>query len=290
MAEKWALRTRIAADRGPFRDLRLTAALILSYRRRGDPHWLRHFGIQVSAEAHGITRLRLPGGLTLFAPPLTLAPEEILVDGAFPSPAAETLGHFLTVSYADQYEACRALAPGDTVLDLGANVGAFTLLASRLVGPAGRVLAVEPIAANLACLDRMIAANKLANVEVIPAAVGDHDGEITITLDPRCGGHSAKKHSSTVSVQAPLRTVDSLLAERSAQPRFLKADVEGMEAEVLLGARRTLAGGKPRLALSAYHLAGDAERLPALIRSLRSDYQVEVRQLHPMLEPVVMAR
>ena len=70
------------------------------------------------------------------------------------------------------------VAPGDVFFDLGAYVGPFTLLAARLVGPEGRVVAFEPDPRARAVLERNLAANGVANVTVVPCAVGDRHGKV----------------------------------------------------------------------------------------------------------------
>ncbi len=66
--------------------------------------------------------------------------------------------------------------PGMTVYDLGANVGFYSLLASRLVGPTGRVIAVEPLPRNIAYLQRHVVANAATNVTIVQGAVSDAPG------------------------------------------------------------------------------------------------------------------
>ncbi|MFD7486999.1 FkbM family methyltransferase, partial [Streptomyces mirabilis] len=75
------------------------------------------------------------------------------------------------------------LAPGDLVVDAGAHTGYFTLLASRLVGPTGRVVAIEPSPAFHQALTANITANGRGNVRTINAAVSDAPGRLTFYLE-----------------------------------------------------------------------------------------------------------
>ena len=71
----------------------------------------------------------------------------------------------------------RTVKPGQVVYDVGANAGFYTILASVLVGPAGKVVAFEPVLRNLDYLRRHIELNRLTNVTVVPDAVSDGDGQ-----------------------------------------------------------------------------------------------------------------
>ncbi|HWZ58637.1 MAG TPA: FkbM family methyltransferase, partial [Gemmatimonadaceae bacterium] len=92
-------------------------------------------------------------------------------------PAAASHGCWLgTFERAEQDVFARTVRPGDVVYDLGANVGFYTLLAARLAGPTGRVVAFEPVPRNLGYLRRHIALNQCENVTVVAAAVSDRSG------------------------------------------------------------------------------------------------------------------
>lgn len=141
----------------------------------------------------------------------------------------------------------RLLQPGDTYIDVGAHVGFHALAAAQCVGPAGRVLAVEPQPYNCARLLINSQANDLENVVVLMSAAGDHDGMIVLHDQKR----NDKARLSVVEgagisdvatrFEVPIQTIDSLRARHAPGPvRLLKIDVEGYEREVLAGAARTL--------------------------------------------------
>jgi hypothetical protein len=76
------------------------------------------------------------------------------------------------------------------------------------------------------------------------------------------------------SVQVPLTTIDQLVNDLSLERvDFIKMDIEGSEQRAILGAKNTIARFKPRLAIAANHL--DPERIPALVREIWPEYQVE---------------
>ena len=141
---------------------------------------------------------------------------------------------------------------GDTVLDVGANVGQYAALLARLVGPSGRVLGFEPDPYTY----RMLVASmrRFGNVEVRPLALGDFAGSASIArvLDgdglPNIGlthlATNGEPHAATVSV-ARLDDIAESLGVGSCS--FVKIDVEGSELRVLGGAQEFLARFRPLL-------------------------------------------
>lgn len=139
--------------------------------------------------------------------------------------------------------------PGDVVLDLGAHIGYYTLLASRLVGPAGRVYAFEPHPRNARYLRRHVAMNRCLNVEVLERAAYDRRG--TLGFDFGSGSGTGRIREGGPMSVAAVR-LDDFAAERGISPRVLKVDVEGGERPVLAGAREILRGDRPLLFLSTH--------------------------------------
>jgi FkbM family methyltransferase len=148
-----------------------------------------------------------------------------------------------------QRAATRLLRPGDIFFDIGANVGFFTLLASRCVGPSGRVVAFEPLPRNLECLQRHLDLNAMTNVETMPVAAADRSGEASFS------SASGPSMGALAAAGTPVRIVslDDLIRERaSPPPRLLKIDVEGAESLVLLGASNLLGRHRPSIVLAAH--------------------------------------
>lgn len=145
------------------------------------------------------------------------------------------------------------LKPGMTFVDVGANVGLYTILASRLTGSSGRVVAFEPSPRERASLQRHIERNSLGNVIVRPEAVSDEAGTATLHLtDPYWGGQNTigapiyEGVDVVSSVGVPTARLDDVLNEIGLDTiDCLKIDVEGAEAMVLRGAARTLTGSRP---------------------------------------------
>lgn len=146
----------------------------------------------------------------------------------------------------------RVLRPGQVFYDVGAHVGYYTLLAARLVGERGRVVAFEPVARNLALLRRHLRLNGLRNVEVRPVAVGSAPGAVGFAYDPR--EHSTGRLAATVgNLHVQVTTLDvTVEVDGAAVPDLIKIDVEGAEYDVLVGAQRLLERHRPQLLLSTH--------------------------------------
>lgn len=149
-----------------------------------------------------------------------------------------------------------AVEPGDTVLDVGANIGFFSTLLSRLCGPTGRVLAFEPEPANLALLRTNLAANGCANVTVVPCAAGAEAGTGTFSLDDATGatghlggdptaGELAVGTGRLRLIETPVETIDGVVARGGVVPDVIKMDIEGGEIHALAGAPETLGRHRP---------------------------------------------
>ena len=161
-------------------------------------------------------------------------------------------GEFETAELA----ACSRLArSGTTAIDVGANVGIFTLTLAQAVGAAGRVIAFEPLAYNHARLLDNIARNGFDHVEALFAAAGATPGFVEI----ESGGDPAyvSVRGRTVAAadtgnQVPVRTVDEVwcAADRPIVS-FVKIDVEGFEPAVISGAGEMLAACRPHVLVEA---------------------------------------
>jgi FkbM family methyltransferase len=142
------------------------------------------------------------------------------------------------------------IRPGATVFDVGANVGFFTLLASKLVGDSGRVYAFEPLPRNLDFLERHVRLNELANVHVEALAVAATSGEAHFRIARHASMGGLAEGGDLRVVTASL---DELIASgRVLRPDFIKMDIEGAESDALRGAARLLAGGPLTIALSTH--------------------------------------
>lgn len=172
-----------------------------------------------------------------------------------------------TVEFVSQW-----LRPGDTVLDVGANVGYYTLIAAAAVGPAGRVFAFEPFDTTAGLLERSVEANRLQGmVSVVRSAVTDRTGEVV--FHP---GTYATSNTTGSIIASPLANADDGVsvpgvclddfadAESLATVRLVKIDAEGAEPLIISGAQRFLSCIKPDAVILEFNrdIAGaDSEEL-----------------------------
>jgi len=157
---------------------------------------------------------------------------------------------------------CSFVGEGMTVIDIGANIGYFTLLAARLVGALGRVVAFEPSPRNAALLGRNIRANGYHNVTTVAKAVSAVSGIAQFEIEPASSGthHIATSSSRPNSIPVETVSLDDYFTERGQRVDFIKMDAEGSEPSILAG-MGTVIDGNPNLALMT-------EFAPAAIREL----------------------
>lgn len=143
----------------------------------------------------------------------------------------------------------RVLQPGMTVFDIGANIGYYVLMELALIGPAGKLVAIEPAPSNVALLKRNLALNGYDGVPVIQSAVSDKPGEKLFHLSHQSNlgtfhdTGSGVPHLSGESITVPTVTVTELAAEHGA-PDLIRMDVEGHEVEVIGGMLEHIRKGK----------------------------------------------
>jgi len=140
----------------------------------------------------------------------------------------------------------RYLRSGMTLVDVGANMGYFTLLGARIVGPTGRIIAVEPSPSAADRLASVIEVNQIPNVTLERCGLGREAGEMML-YDPHPSNHTPTMlgDPGTPGRIVPIRTLDELAdAHRVNRIDLLKIDVEGFEPEVFAGAVRLFAAGR----------------------------------------------
>jgi FkbM family methyltransferase len=164
--------------------------------------------------------------------------------------AAHTNGCWLgTYELPKQRAFVRLARRGDTVWDIGANAGFYTLLASRLVGPGGAVVALEPLPRNVGYLRRHIAANRCGNVQIIEAAALDDEGHARMAAS----APATARVTAAGDIVVRMTTLDTLVfRDGLPAPHLIKIDVEGAEAAVLKGAWGVLGRYRPTILLSTH--------------------------------------
>jgi FkbM family methyltransferase len=168
---------------------------------------------------------------------------------------------------------CALVKEGMTVVDIGANVGYYTLLAARLVGPWGKVYAFEPSPENFALLSQNVEANGYKNVVLSPKAVSDRSGSAALHIDrASSGGHSLGGfRGGADSVDVETVSLDDYFVGERQTVDLLKMDAEGAEMSILVGMRRLLTQN-PDLTLLT-------EFFPRAIRGCGYSPEEYVRQL-----------
>jgi FkbM family methyltransferase len=139
-----------------------------------------------------------------------------------------------------------------------------------------RIYAFEPDEANvgaLGCYVATLPASLRARIEILPWAVGRHDGLVRFNAE----GSVASKIGEAGSVELACRSLDSALRGREV-PTFIKMDIEGAEVDALPGAAETLRRTSPVVAVCAYHRCDHLWQIPALLHVTNSDYKIFLRR------------
>lgn len=135
----------------------------------------------------------------------------------------------------------QTVKPGDIVFDIGANVGYYTLLASKLAGTKGKVYAFEPDPRTAALLNKNIKLNKCTNVTVVQSALSTQKGITTLVLDEANPGESSLANGKGKKITIQGTTLyDFIQQNKIKNIDVIKIDVEGAELEVLKGAQNSL--------------------------------------------------
>lgn len=137
------------------------------------------------------------------------------------------------------------LTTGDVFLDVGAHGGLYTLLAGKIVGPRGKVLSFEPNPINLILLRLNVMLNKLNNVIIIPKAVNDKAGKVTLYYSSMRTALTSSLAKAEKIIEVEATTIDDVIALNNCSLnkkfiKIMKIDVEGMDFKVLKGASNTL--------------------------------------------------
>ena len=150
----------------------------------------------------------------------------------------------------DYYYIGKILKKGEHFLDIGANIGIVSLIASRAVGDSGKVYSVEALPTTRQLLEENIALNDAKNIKVVPFALLDKSGEVEFfgAIDGNIGGSSLSaqgQKGKPVIVEG--KTLDSLLADGTIEKcDVMKMDIEGAEILALRGMSNLFAKNKPR--------------------------------------------
>ena len=145
----------------------------------------------------------------------------------------------------------RLLRPGDAFVDVGANVGFFTLLAATLVGPHGKVIAFEPNSDNCDLLRHSLAQNKLNNVRLHQTAVAEAAGQIALSSGGADSNARIMRPEELHGLQEHFAHVEAVTLDEALQGEsridLIKMDIEGAEPRAWQGMQAVLRNHRPAL-------------------------------------------
>ncbi len=146
---------------------------------------------------------------------------------------------------------------GYSFIDIGANAGYFSLLASKYSkSKTQRIIAVEPIKENLRLISNHIELNHLNSIEVLPIAVADNDRVVEFSASSNLAANTYSEtsslHKNSPKIPIEAKCLDSICDKLELKNFVVKIDVEGAELDVLKGAKNTLIIHKPELMLATH--------------------------------------
>ncbi len=177
------------------------------------------------------------------------------------------------------------LKPGDTVVDIGANIGSFTVLAASIVGPGGRVIALEPVSGTFARLQKNVGLNRLENVTCRNEAVDSRAGTLEIRVAAKSALSSAFSDvDGTATVPADVESVPTITLEQVRDEEhldrinLLKVDCEGSEYAIFNELPPHVARRIDQIAMEVHEIPGRS--YDQLVNDLRAlGFRVDRRPL-----------
>lgn len=210
---------------------------------------------------------------------------DILLYGRSFSPAVEKtrvdswldmFALFFQIIIHDQYHANNFLKSDSVVIDAGANIGLFSVMAGTLC-PKGKVYAFEPGSVAFAALKKNI--STYSNIEAINYGLGDAHGEAKLVV----GGGTASNFIPKANYpyknaeKIKIDSIDNFVSINNFKAvDFIKIDTEGYEEEIIRGAKETIKKFSPVISISAYHRPEDKKEIPILIKSINFSYKYKL--------------
>jgi FkbM family methyltransferase len=214
--------------------------------------------------AHFLLHTQTPVALTLDSLKLKSAPfVAISKEGVklrLNSLAGESFTFFENFVRRDYLRNGIALKTGDTVVDVGANIGSFALLAASVVGPTGRVIAIEPAGSTFARLDENVGLNSFGNLICLQAAIDHEPGKLALSVHPKSAlssAHNVNASSDGKVEIVPCRTLSQIFEEyRLEHIDLLKVDCEGSEYGIFESLSQELAARIRQIVMEVHPVAG----------------------------------
>ena len=173
------------------------------------------------------------------------------------------LGFYSEIYFQDIYSQ-KLLKSGMNIIDVGAHIGVYTVLAAEKVGKDGKVIAIEPEQKNYKQLVENIKLNNFQNVIPINIALADYNGSGKLYLSSFSDGHSLIfNEDKNLYLNVPIKTIDRLLEELDiSKIHLIKIDAEGAEIPILKGAEKTLkTNPNIKLIIATEHYPSEAEEV-----------------------------
>jgi len=180
------------------------------------------------------------------------------------------------------------LQPGMICLDIGANIGYYVLLESKIIGKEGKIYAIEPSPENYNCLKRSLELENIQNVDAYNFAAGNNDGRIRFFVNERSNGCKVLQEGQEPPpnkpgkiIQVPLKKIDKFVEEKNLEKiDFLRMDVEGFELQIFEGMQKTLRKFKPTIQLEVHkkHMGMDKTKL---FLELLKNHGYQAKFYHP---------
>ena len=162
------------------------------------------------------------------------------------------------------------LQPGMNAIDVGGNIGYYAMMEARLVGPTGKVVAIEPMPDNSEQLCFNVAKNGYDNIDIHKMAIGDHDGTAVMYITARSNWHSLHPPAEAKSeMKVRVSSLDSLvLPYNLPSVDLIRMDLEGYEIVVIEGMKKVLEKYGPRLLVELHPLLVGTPAMEKYLRTL----------------------
>jgi len=180
------------------------------------------------------------------------------------------------------------LKKGMSIVDIGANIGYYVLMESKIIGNKGMVYAIEPVPKNIEMLKKSVALNDYKNIKISQKALGDKDGEVNFYLSDKSnlGGIVKSKHTGDSEViKVELTTLDNYLKGKG-KIDFVRMDTEGSEYEILNGMKQILKTKNLGLFIEIHQMYLGMEKTIEILELLKKNGFNEcilIRELTPKL-------
>ena len=148
---------------------------------------------------------------------------------------------------------CQYLKPGSHFIDIGANIGLYSLVASKIVGNSGKIYSFEPNIQTFSILKRNANLNGCLNIIAVNYAVGNLNRDTFLSVNEKDAFAYVKEQPDDHTTEVKMIMSDQFVVENNiTKIDFIKVDIEGAELLFFEGAKKTLRNFKPKIIFEAY--------------------------------------